>query len=128
MLPPVRVKNVLHMFYIVIALNLLISLLCLFVAFRVWRLRQRLSRVADALILAEKKTHAILHKAPDRIIKGQRGTSALRRQYRNLINQVRQVQQILTIVSLVLGVGRRASRRASRAKSRLPAVDKQHGR
>lgn len=116
------------MFYIVIALNLLISLLCLFVARLLWRLRQRLSRVADVLVRAERRTHAILHKAPHTIIKGQRGTSALRRRYRSLINQVRQVQQILTIVSLVLEVGHRASRRASRTKYRLPAVDKPHWR
>lgn len=116
------------MFYIVITLNLLISLLCLFVAFRVWRLRQTLSRVADALISAEKETHAILHPAPHNIIKGQQGTSVLRRQYRNLANQLRQVQQILAIVTLVLRVGHRGSRRASRTKSRLPAVDKQHWR
>ncbi len=102
------------MFYIVIALNLLISLLCLFVAFRVWRLRQTLSRVADALVKAERKTHAILHKAPHSIIKGQRGTSTLQRRYRSLMNQVRQVQQILAIVSLVLGVGHRGGTRAPR--------------
>ncbi|MBO1346300.1 MAG: hypothetical protein EBE86_002345 [Hormoscilla sp. GUM202] len=121
------------MFYIVIALNLLISLLCLFVAFRVWRLRQTLSRVADALISAELETHAILHPAPHSIIKGQRGTSALRRQYRSLMNQVKQVQQILAIVSLVLGVGHRGCRRAppfqkNRTNYRLPAVGKQHWR
>lgn len=116
------------MFYIVIALNLLISLLCLFVAWRVWRLQVLLSRVADVLVRAELKTHAILDKAPHTIIKGQRGTSALQQRYRSLMNQVRQVQQILAIVSLVLRVGPRASRRASRAKSRLPAVDKQHWR
>ena len=100
------------MFYIVIALNLLISLLCLFVAFQVWQLRRTLSRVADSLISAEKETHAVLHPAPDSIIKGQRGTSALRRQYRSLMRQVSQLQQILAIVSLLLGVGYRGRRRA----------------
>lgn len=116
------------MFYIVIALNLLISLLCLFVAWRVWRLQVLLSRVADVLVRAELKTHAILDKAPHTIIKGQRGTSALQQRYRSLMNQVRQVQQILAIVSLVLGVGRWGGTRVNLTNYRLPAVGKQDRR
>ena len=98
------------MFTAVIVINLTICLLCFFVAWKVWKLRQALGRVADTLIEAERHTHAVLYGAPNAIIKGRRGTRGLRNQYGRLNARLVKVQQILAVMTLLLGIRRRFSR------------------
>ena len=88
----------------VILINLGISLLCLFVAWKIWKLRKTLSKVADTLINAERQTHQVLYGAPNAIIKGQYGTRRLRTQYGRLNAQLVKVQQLLAVVTLLLRV------------------------
>lgn len=94
----------------VICLNLLISAFCLWLAWRIGRLRKRLARIADVLIMAEKRTDRVLFHASERIIRGQRGTRWVRDRYALLAQQWAQVEQVLSILSLVLGIWRRRSR------------------
>ncbi|MDJ1172998.1 hypothetical protein [Roseofilum capinflatum] len=94
----------------VICLNLLISIFCLWLAWRIGRLRRRLARIADVLIMAQQRTDRVLFHAPDRIIRGQRGTRWARQRYALLAQQWRQVERLLGILSLVLGIWRRRSR------------------
>lgn len=85
---------------VVIALNGLITLLCLYAAWRVWKLRRVLAAAADALILAEKNTHAVLANAPRGIGTKQQGTRQLRQQYRQLEMQLLKAQQALELAGL----------------------------
>lgn len=94
----------------VICFNLLISVFCLWLAWRIGRLRKRLARIADVLIMAEKRSDRVLFHAPERIIRGQRGTRWARQRYALLAQQWAQVEQVLSILSLVLGIWRRRSR------------------
>ncbi|MDJ1179210.1 hypothetical protein PJF56_10065 [Roseofilum sp. BLCC_M91] len=94
----------------VICLNLLISVFCLWLAWRIGRLRKRLARIADVLIMAEKRTDRVLFDAPNQIIRGQRGTRWARQRYALLAQQWAQVERLLSILSLVLGIWRRRSR------------------
>lgn len=105
------------MLTVVIVLNVLISLLCLYVTWRVWNLRRALAAVADILTAAERSTQSVLQGAPQAIERGQLGTSALRERYRQLELQWQRVQQVLTLLSLLQGVWRRAFR--SRRKTSL---------
>jgi hypothetical protein len=98
------------MLTVVIVLNVLISLLCLYVTWRVWNLRKALAAAADILTAAERSTHAVLRGAPQAIERGQLGTSALRERYQQLEIQLQKVQQVLALLSLLQGVWRRTFR------------------
>ena len=98
------------MFITVIVINLGISLLCLFVAWKIWQLRKTFSQVADTLINAERQTHNVLYGAPNAIIKGQQGTRKLRTQYGRLSEQLAKVRQLLAVATLLLGVRHQLSR------------------
>ncbi len=88
------------MLTLVVVLNGLISLLCLYIAWQVWELRRVLAKVADSVSSAERNTYRVLHNAPKAISQGQLGTRHLRKQYRQLDRQLQQVQQILVLFNL----------------------------
>ena len=103
------------MLTVVLIVNVLIALLCLYVAWQVWNLRRVLANVADTLISVERNTYAVLHGAPKAIITGQRGTRQLRKQYRQLQTQLQRAEQVLGLLSL----GQTAWRRRSTVVRRL---------
>jgi len=98
---------------IVVVLNGLISLLCLYVAWRVWKLRRRIAAAADVIAAAEQRTYAVLHGAPKAIYKGQSGVHRLRGRYQQLELQLQQIQQALTLLGLVKSFWRFGARRQS---------------
>jgi len=98
---------------VVVVLNLLISLLCLYVAWRVWNLRRVLAATADALTLAERNTYNVLHGAPNAIYTGQLGVEGLRERYQQLNLQLQRLQQVLTLLGLVQSIWRTTSRRST---------------
>ena len=99
---------------IVVVLNVLISLLCLYVAWQVWNLRRTLAAVVDALTIAERNTYAVLHGAPNAIYKGQLGVHGLRERYQQLELQLQQVQKVLTVLGLLQSLLRSGVRLRSR--------------
>ena len=88
------------MLTLVLLINAFMALLCLFVAWHVWKLRRLLAQVADTLASVEKSTHAVLDGAPDAIYQGQMGIYQLREQYQQLEPQLQQAQQVLGLLSL----------------------------
>jgi hypothetical protein len=90
----------LTMMTIVLILNGLIALLCLYAAWQLCRLRSVLANVADALMIAERNTHRVLYNAPEMIEVGHLGTFQLRQRYRLLILQLQQLQQVLSLLGL----------------------------
>lgn len=89
------------MLTVVVVLNVLISLLCLYVAWQVWNLRRALRATAAAVLLAERNTYNVLHGAPEAITQGQVGIGGARDSYQQLELQLQKVQQVLTLLSLV---------------------------
>ncbi len=85
------------MLTVVLVLNGVIALLCLYVAWQLRRIRQVLAKVADTLTAVERSTHAVLHPAPIAIGKGQGGTRKLRQQYRKLEAQLLRLEQVLAL-------------------------------
>lgn len=101
------------MITLVVTLNFLIAVIFLFAAWKVWKLRKTLAKVADTLVSIERSTHAILNGAPEAILKGQGGASLARQKYQQLEPQMRRVQQVMSLLKLGQGVWRWQSRRSA---------------
>lgn len=92
---------------LVVTINLLLALGCFYLAWKVWQFRRAIAIAADALLIAEQRTHAVLHGAPDAILRGQVGTHQLRQRYQQLEPQYQQVRKALALLSLGQTVWRR---------------------
>jgi hypothetical protein len=82
----------------VVIINILISLMLLYVAWRLWKIKLTLKKVTNALIAAERNTHSILVKAPDLIYARKRNILSLRQSTQNLESQIQQVRQIIGLL------------------------------
>lgn len=100
----------------VVVLNVLISLLCLYVAWQVWNLRRALAAAADVLTNVERNTYTLLHGAPNNIYLGQLGVHGLKERYQQLQLQLQRVQQVLALLGLIQSVFLRQSRRLRRSQ------------
>lgn len=103
------------MIIFVVVFNVLLSLLCLYVAWQLWNLRRALAITADVVALFERDTYNALHGAPNAISQGQLGVGNLRVSYQQLEIQLQRVQQILAL----LGLAQRVLRIAIRSSTRL---------
>lgn len=99
-----------------IACNLLITILNLYIAWKIWRLRQVLARVTAKLNLIEYRTYYLLCGAPRAIITAQQETSRLKIGYEKLTAQLQQMQKLLQLLTLAMNIWRYVSqpRRGSR--------------
>jgi predicted negative regulator of RcsB-dependent stress response len=88
------------MVILVILLNTLISLILLYVAWRVWQLKQQLAYIADRLTAYQSCTHAALKKAPENIYLSQQNIYNLRQRNQALQMQIQQVRQIISLLLL----------------------------
>ena len=86
---------------VVVVINVLISLLCLYVAWFLWNLRRALSAAADVVTLFDRDTHKALYGAPQAISQGQLGIRATRGSYQNLEIQLQRVQQVIAFLGLL---------------------------
>jgi hypothetical protein len=86
---------------LVIVFNLLISVICLFVAWQIWNLRLALAATTRAITDAQHNTHKNLFSAPEAITQGQLGVKGLRDSYQQLEVQLQQVQKVLVLLGLV---------------------------
>jgi hypothetical protein len=95
---------------VVVVCNVLLSLVCLYVAWRLWNIRRALTIAADAVTAAERATYEVLHGAPRAIALGQSGIRGWRGSYERLQMQRQQVQQVLTLLGLVQTLLRQITR------------------
>ena len=108
---------------VVLIFNILLALLCLYVAWQVCRLRTALANIADALVIAEQTTHQVLCQAPQCISRRQVRAYQLRQDYQQLTLQMQKMQQVLAL----LGLGQlmfqryRRNRRVQRSSFRTAA-------
>lgn len=95
----------------VVVINLILSLLGFYVAWQLWCLRQVFLQAEQNILTAERNTYNVLHGAPDYIVVGQRGTNALRHQYRHLERQLEQLQSVLGLLSFGTSLWRRRQKK-----------------
>ncbi|MBW4505987.1 MAG: hypothetical protein KME64_05705 [Scytonematopsis contorta HA4267-MV1] len=100
---------------IVVALNMLISLVLLFVALRVQRLRLRFAMMADALTVAERIVHRVLYKSPECIYARKGNFYNLRQNYQILEIQIQNLQQIFDFLYLAQRIYRRYGSKRTRS-------------
>lgn len=86
---------------VVVVINIAIALFLLYLARRIWLIRQRLIRLTNTLIAAELTTHSVLSVAPDAISRGEQGIHRLRQGNEPLQLQLQRVRQVVSL--LVLG-------------------------
>lgn len=84
----------------VLIINLVISLLCFYIAWKVWQVRRIIDRVESRLTAMERRSHKVLSQTPAFLTKREKGVRKLRQQYRQLESQVQQLQQVLGLLTL----------------------------
>lgn len=85
----------------VIIINLVISMICLYLAAKLWQMGKKVDRAAKAILRADRGTYNVLHKAPRAIAKGETGTRKLRQKYQKLQKQVQTMRQLLLVVNFL---------------------------
>ncbi len=100
---------------VVVAINITIALLLLYLARQIWIIRQRVTQIANTLIAVERSTRNVLVGAPNVISRGQQGIHGLRQGNEPLQLQMQQVKQVVSL----LVFGRQAWQRFSRS---LPSL------
>lgn len=86
---------------IVITFNISLAIACLFLLWWLLQLQQKLRRANHALILAESKTHRVLHNAPYYIHQGEQGTQQLRQSLAQLGVMQQSINRWIALISLV---------------------------
>ena len=86
----------------VVIINLMISVVCFYIAARVWKIRRTIARFEMRIAAIERCSSNVLRKSPNFFAKRQEGAHQLRRDYQQLESQLQQVQQLLGL----LGLGR----------------------
>lgn len=85
---------------IVVIFNLIIALVLLYVAGRVWLLRQKLKRINNTLIALERSTQAALVGTPNAIYQGQTGIYQLKERNEPLQLQIQRMKQVLSLLAI----------------------------
>lgn len=85
---------------VVVVINILISLLLLFIAWHVWNIKQRIAWVADRLTAYEQCSDALLSQAPVNLNISQQNIHNLRQGNQSLQLKIQQVRQIVSLLLL----------------------------
>ncbi|MBD2567424.1 hypothetical protein H6G59_05815 [Anabaena lutea FACHB-196] len=88
------------MVILVILINILISVILLYIAIKMLQIRHKLAMVTDTLTDYERATQATLHIVPESIYTGQQEIYNLRQINQRLELQIQQVQQIFNLILL----------------------------
>ena len=84
----------------VVIFNLFITLLNLWIIWKIFQMRRVLRRITATLAHIEQRAHAVLNPAPELILRGQTGTHYLRERYLVLEQQLHQLNKILSLLRL----------------------------
>ncbi|MCT7972704.1 hypothetical protein [Laspinema olomoucense] len=84
----------------VIIINLILSLVFFFVAWRLWKLKHTINQATKSILNADRVTYNVLHATPATLAQGERGTRNLRTQYQQVELQLLRWRQILQLLSL----------------------------
>ncbi|NEP48607.1 MAG: hypothetical protein F6K65_07130 [Moorea sp. SIO3C2] len=90
---------------LVIVINIVLSLFCLYIAWQVWRLGQWLSSMANRLERVEGRISNKLYSAPKAIVIGQVGIHGLREEYQQLQVKVHTLKQIFLLLGMLQKIG-----------------------
>ena len=83
------------MIFLIIAVNLSITLLNIYIAIRIWQLRQLVARIATIFISYEGYFDTVLKLAPKVLYRGHNNIYLTRRRYQILQLQAAKIQQLI---------------------------------
>ncbi len=95
------------MLFLIIAVNLSISLLNLYIAIRIWQLRILTTRINAILINYERYFNLVLSVAPQVIYRGQNNIYLTRQRYQLLQLRVSQIRQLILLLNQSYRIWRR---------------------
>ena len=95
------------MLFLIIAVNLSISLLNLYIAIRIWQLRILTTRTTAILINYERYFNLVLSVAPQVIYQGQNNIDLTRQRYQLLQLRVAQIRQLILLLNRSYRIWRR---------------------
>ena len=95
------------MIFLIIAINLLITLLNIYIAIRIWQLRQLITRIANIFASYERYFKVLLRVSPKVLYRGQNNLYLIRRRYQILELQAAKVRQSIWLLSQVYQILRR---------------------
>ena len=87
------------MIFLIIAVNLSISLLNIYIAIRIWQLRILTARITAILNNYENYFHLVLSIAPKVIGRGQNNIELARQRYQTLQLQAVEIKQLIWLLS-----------------------------
>ncbi|ABA20104.1 conserved hypothetical protein [Trichormus variabilis ATCC 29413] len=88
------------MVIVVVVFNTAVSVILLYIAWRVWQLKRLIAFIADRLLDYERCSHDLLYKAPENIYLGQQNLQNLRLSNQSLQSQIQQTRQIVSLLLL----------------------------
>ncbi len=94
----------------VIIINVFISLVCFYIAWKIWQMRRKIALCEARITALDRCSTNVLAKSPNFFARKQQGAHQLRRNYQQLELQLQQLQQLLGL----LGLGRMLWRRRDR--------------
>ncbi|MGD1701497.1 hypothetical protein [Dapis sp. BLCC M229] len=89
------------MLWLVIEVNIIISIFGFYLAWRIWRFRQKLLKLERNLSLIDNCTNNILSTTPEFLQIRRQRVNQLRQLYQQLDLQVKQVQQVVAMFWLL---------------------------
>ena len=95
------------MLFLIIAVNLSISLLNLYIAIRIWQLRILTTRITAILINYEKYFNLVLGIAPQVVYRGQNNIYLTRQRYQLLQLRIAQIKQLILLLNQSYRIWRR---------------------
>lgn len=95
------------MIFLIIAVNLSISLLNVYIAIRIWQLRSLISRITAIVLNYEKYFNILLKTAPDAIYQGQDNVHHVRQRYQSLKLQTAKLKQLIWLLDQSYQIWRR---------------------
>ena len=87
------------MIFLIIAVNLTITLLNIYIAIRIWQLRILTSRIAVILINYEAYFNVLLGAAPQVLNHGKNSVSQIRHRYQLLQLQTARLKQLIWLIN-----------------------------
>lgn len=95
------------MIFLIIAINLSITLLNIYIAIRIWQLRLLIARITAILVNYENYFNVVLKVAPKVIYQGENNIYHVRKSYQILQFQVIKVRQLLWLLNWSYQIWRR---------------------
>ena len=89
------------MIFLIIAINLLITLINIYLAVKMLQLRKILIKTTNILLRCERKIHILLSSTPQIILQSRNNLNSLQQRYYLLQVQIQKIRKVISILSLI---------------------------